>query len=138
MAEDKGYMKEKLDGIDGAMRMSEQINAQFGFTSTDKNAIVKGDISKIGVVFDSDGKMTLFADLERTVKEGNEKAETAAKKRTYQNRNDRNSGYSVKKRATIRAGSAQEMLEKLKKFSWEDVAEVREKSDSGDWWNFEA
>ncbi len=138
MADDKGYMKEKLDGIDGAMRMSEQINAQFGFTSADKNALVKGDISKIGVIFDSDGKMTLFADLERTVKEGNEKTESAAKKRTYENRSNKNSGYSVKKKATVRAGSAQEMLEKLKKFSWKDVAEVREKSNSVDWWNFEA
>ncbi len=137
MANDKGYMKEKLDGIDGAMRMSEQINAQFGFTSADKNALVKGDISKIGVSFDSDGKMTLFADLERTVKAGNEKAEAAAKKRTYQNRNDKNSGNSVKKKATIRANSAEEMLEKLKAFSWENVAETTEKRDSWDLWNFE-
>ncbi len=138
MADDKGYMKEKLDSIDGAMRMSEQINAQFGFTSADKNALVRGDISKIGVSFDSDGKMTLFADLERTVKEGNEKAEAAAKKRTYQNRNDKGSKYSVKKKAVVSANSAKEMLEKLKAFSWKNVTEVEEKTDSGYLWNFEA
>ncbi|MBD5104753.1 MAG: hypothetical protein HDT47_07815 [Ruminococcaceae bacterium] len=134
MANDKSYMKEKLDGIDGAMRMAEQINAQFGYTSTDKDGLTKNDISKIGVSFDNNGKMTLFADLEKATKASSDR--TAAKK-TSDRKNSANSKYTVKKKATVTASTTEELLKKLKGFSWKDVTEtVEAKDDNGSAWDF--
>lgn len=132
MANDKSYMKEKLDGIDGAMRMAEQINAQFGYTSADKDGLTKNDISKIGVSFDNNGKMTLFADLEKGTK-----ANEAANKKASYKKSSSSSKYTVKKKATITASTTEELLKKLKGFSWKDVTEtVEAKDDNGSAWDF--
>ena len=139
MANDKGYMKEKLDGIDGAMRMSEQINAQFGYTNADKDGLTKNDISKVGVAFDSNGKMTLFADLEKATKANNDRINEAAKKRASEKKSSSNTKYTVKKKATITASTTEELLKKLKGFSWKDVAETVEESDENEYnWDFKA
>ena len=136
MADDKGYMKEKLDAIDNAMRMSEQINAQFGSDGADKDAFVKSDLSKIGVSFDSSGKMTLFAELERTERAENEN--TSEKTRTYESVNDKKS-YAVKKKYTVTAHSTEEMLEKLKAFSWNDIeSEPENEAETKAVWSFDA
>lgn len=138
MANDKGYMKEKLDGIDGAMRMTEQINAQFGYTSADKDGLTKNEISKIGVSFDNNGKMTLFADLEKATKANSDRTNQAAKKASDR-KSSSNSKYTVKKKATITASTTEELLKKLKGFSWKDVAEtVEAKDDDEPAWDFKA
>lgn len=129
MANDKSYMQEKMDGIDGAMRLSEQINSQFGFTSDDKNAFVKSDLSRIGISFDSSGKMSIFADLERTTRD----AGSSSSKRPYQNKSGNK--YTTKK-TTVTAPSADELLQKLKGFSWANVSAVKEE-ESGFDWNFD-
>lgn len=132
MANDKGYMNEKLDEIDGAVKMSEQINSQFGFTSSDKNALLKNEISRIGISFDSNGKMTLFADLEKT-----SKVNESSGKRPYQNSSSKNGKYTTKK-YTVTADSTEALLQKLKGFSWSDVAasEVKEEESVFNW-NFD-
>lgn len=139
MANDKSYMKEKLDGIDGAMRMTEQINAQFGYTNADKDGLTKNDISKIGISFDNNGKMTLFADLEKATKANNDRINEAAKKRASEKKSSASSKYTVTKKATITASTTEELLKKLKGFSWKDVAEtVEAKNDDEPAWDFKA
>lgn len=128
MANDKSYMQEKLNAIDGAMSMSEKINSQFGFTSSDKNDFVKSDLARLGISFDSNGKMTLFADLSRTVKD----TDTKNTSRPYQNKSSNK--YTTKK-TTISASTSDELLQKLKGFSWADVAAAKEE-DSGFNWDF--
>lgn len=138
MANDKSYMKEKLDGIDGAMRMTEQINAQFGYTNADKDGLTKNDISKIGVSFDNNGKMTLFADLEKATKANNDRTNQTTKKASDK-KSSSNSKYTVKKKATVTASTTEELLKKLKGFSWKDVAEtVEAKNDDEPAWDFKA
>lgn len=138
MANDKSYMKEKLDGIDGAMRMTEQINVQFGYTNADKDGLTKNEISKIGVSFDNNGKMTLFADLEKATKVNNDRTNQAANKASDK-KSSSNSKYTVKKKTTITASTTEELLKKLKGFSWKDVAEtVEAKNDDEPAWDFKA
>ena len=133
MANDKAYMQEKMDAIDGAMAASERINSQFGYTSDDKNAFVKSDLARLGISFDSNGKMTIFADLERTVKDDS-KSDSS---RPYQNKSSKTK-YTTKK-TTISASTTEELLQKLKGFSWKDVAAAsNEKDDTGFSWNFDA
>lgn len=132
MANDKAYMNEKLDSIDGAVRMSEQINSQFGFTSTDKNALLKNEITRLGISFDGSGKMTLFADLERTAKNSGSKTDSASR-RPYQNKSSAKS--TGKQKYTVSAPSADELLRKLKGFSWENVPVTEEKENFI--WNFD-
>ena len=50
MASDEKYAKEYMDRVQGALRMSEQINQQFGFS------------------FNKDGTMSIFAELEKAMK----------------------------------------------------------------------
>lgn len=136
MANDKGYMNEKLDSIDKAMQMSDQINSQFGYTSNDKNALLKSDITRMGVSFDSNGTMTLFADLERAAKNTADNMKESMKQRPYQNRSSAKNS-SSKQKYTVTASSTEELLAKLKNFSWENVP-VTEEEESGFNWNFDA
>ena len=61
MASDKKYEKQYMDKIQGAVRMSEQISKHYGFGPTS----AKGDITKIGISFNSDGTTSYFAGLEK-------------------------------------------------------------------------
>ena len=65
MASDPKYYAEKMHSIDGALRMSDEINAQFGFERAfgKTNGGVDADtkITKFGISFNSDGTTTFFA-----------------------------------------------------------------------------
>ena len=64
MASDPKYYAEKMHSIDGALRMSDEINAQFGFERAfgKTNGGVDADtkITKFGISFNSDGTTTFF------------------------------------------------------------------------------
>ena len=66
MASDEKYAREKLSTVKTAVEMSDKINEQFGFErawgTTDNSGTV---LNKLTMSFDDDGKMTLFADLEK-------------------------------------------------------------------------
>ena len=70
MASDPKYYAEKMHSIEGALRMSDEINAQFGFERTfgKTNGGVDADtkITKFGISFNSDGTTTFFAQLEKS------------------------------------------------------------------------
>ena len=70
MASDPKYYAEKMHSIDGALRMSDEINAQFGFERAfgKTNGGVDADtkITKFGISFNSDGTTTFFAQLEKS------------------------------------------------------------------------
>lgn len=58
-----------MHSIEGALRMTDEINAQFGFErafgKTNDNADADTKITKFGISFNSDGTTTFFAQLEK-------------------------------------------------------------------------
>lgn len=73
MASNSKYYAEKMHSIQGALRMSEEINAQFGFErafgkTTEIGNSIDSDmkITKFGISFNSDGSTSFFAQLEKT------------------------------------------------------------------------
>lgn len=72
MASNSKYYAEKMHSIQGALRMSEEINAQFGFErafgkTTEIGNSIDSDmkITKFGISFNSDGSTSFFAQLEK-------------------------------------------------------------------------
>ena len=59
-----------MHSIEGTLRMTDEINAQFGFErafgKTDDNADADTKITKFGISFNSDGTTTFFAQLEKS------------------------------------------------------------------------
>ena len=59
-----------MHSIEGALRMSDEINAQFGFErvfgKTNGNADTDTKITKFGISFNSDGITTFYAELEKS------------------------------------------------------------------------
>lgn len=100
MASDEKYAKEYMDRVQGALRMSEQINKQFGFESAFGNKSDKGEIKKIGFSFNKDGTMSIFAELEKAMK-----------------------------KTTIQASSVGDLLKKISETAWSHVGEDK-KSES--------
>ena len=124
MAADEDYAKEKLAIIDEVVAMSERINDQYGFESALDAAQGGGNtLSKFGVAIGDDGKVTLFAELEKSSDkqkerlDASEDAGKAAEKLSTYSKPDEN---SVKK-MTIQAGSEEELLEKLAGLDWKEV-----------------
>ena len=114
MASDEDYLNEKLKGIDGAVRMSEEINQKFGFTSeSDAGNPSDTSIAKFGISFQSDGTMTLFAELEKSGANQQERPE---------------------KRTTLQASTMEELMKKIQELDWntikaEDVPDAGSKFD---------
>ena len=59
-----------MHSIEGALRMTDEINAQFGFErafgKTNDNADADTKITKFGISFNSDGTTTFFAQMEKS------------------------------------------------------------------------
>lgn len=141
MASDESFEQECMERVQGALRMSEQINREFGFTSAFGEKPGTGEIAKIGIFFRSDGSTTFFAELEKSSarqKEQMEKAleekrvdkkaqEKKAKKDRLEHRYLRD-GAGVK-RTTVQADSMEGLLEKIRGVDWDSIkAESRTQS----------
>lgn len=50
--------------VQGALRMSDEINKKFGYESAFGKNGGNGEITKIGISFNSDGTTSIFAELE--------------------------------------------------------------------------
>lgn len=129
MASDEKYAKEYMNRVQGAIRMSEQINQQFGFESSFGKTSDKGEITKIGFSFNKDGTMSLFAELEKTMDKQKERIEKVREKRAEEkkaatkkeNANKKN-GVSTKK-TIIQASSVDDLLKKINEIDWGNVRE---------------
>lgn len=139
MASDEKYEQEYMERVQGARRMSEQINREFGFTSTFGKNAGNSRISKIGISFKEDGATTFFADLEKSsmrqrehIEKVQEKKRTAKKeqekkteKREEQVGAKRKNGYLQDgmgmKRITVQADSMEGLLEKIRRVDWASV-----------------
>lgn len=114
MASDSKYAKERMDRVKGAVRMSEQINRQYGFGPASE----KGEITKIGISFNSDGSTSYFAELEKMSEKQRERIEKA--------REQKSSGkdpYVRSKRVQVSASSMKELIDKMNKIDWTSIKE---------------
>lgn len=137
MASDEKYEKEYMERVQGALRMSEQINREFGFTSAFGEKSGSSEINKIGISFNSDGTTSFFAELEKSsarqrehiekVREEKRAARKEQEKERLENRYLRED--TGVKRTVIQAGSMEELLEKIRSVDWDSVkAENRPQS----------
>ena len=131
MAQDESYAKEKIRTMETAVKMSKRINEEFGLLPTGENQDVKDQmINKIGISFNEDGTMSLFAELEKVsesqkaylekMKENKaaqkkEEAKEAEKKASAKDKET-----SVKK-VTVEASTEEELMEKIKNVDWNKV-----------------
>ena len=90
MASDEKYAREKLSTVKTAVEMSDKINEQFGFErawgTTDNSGTV---LNKLTMSFDDDGKMTLFADLEKITEKQKERLEELKEKRAEEKKQEK-------------------------------------------------
>ncbi|MCI9173973.1 MAG: hypothetical protein HFH49_03365 [Lachnospiraceae bacterium] len=126
MASDEKYMEEKIKGMEGAVRMSKEINQKFGYEQALGAAGTKDtEITRIGIEFRDDGSTSLFAELEKSSAKQKERIEDARDAKRTENQKNRNDIYSKNdrtvKRATVQANSMEELLEKIKKVNWDDI-----------------
>lgn len=126
MASDEKYEQEYMERIRGAVRMSEQINAENGFGSAFGKDGEDSRITKMGVAFNKDGTMTYFAELEKMSEKQQERIEKAREERAEadSNRGTRVINPIIKK-TTVQASSAEELLKKISEIDWSKVNEER-------------
>ncbi len=131
MAADPKYYAEKMHSVDGALRMSEEINAQFGFerafgknNGVSDNATGDLAITKFGISFNSDGSTTFFAQLEKSSASQKDYLEKIQEKKTDETkeakRKEQREANEVKK-TTIQAKSKEGLLEQIKKVDWNSI-----------------
>ena len=130
MAADEKYAAEKMRRVQTVVEMSDRICKEFGYgRAWDKNAAEgnNGVISKIGISFDEDGNMSLFAELEKTSEKQREHIERAREKRAEEKKSadkkaEDKENHSVK-RVQIEAKSEEELYESIRKIDWDNVSE---------------
>lgn len=113
MASDEKYEKEYMDKVQGAVRMSNQINQQFGFGKASE----EGELTKVGISFNSDGSTSLFAELE--------KASSRQRERIEESRAEKRAEEKAAKKTTVHASSQRELLQKLNEVDWSKITDER-------------
>lgn len=83
-----------MHSIEGVLRMTDEINAQFGFErafgKTNDNADADTKITKFGISFNSDGTTTFFAQLEKSSASQKEYLEKLLRRKRQGKRNSQN------------------------------------------------
>ena len=141
MASDEKYEKEYMERVQGALRMSEQINREFGFTSAFGEKSGNSEINKIGISFNPDGTTSFFAELEKSsarqrehIEKAREEKRAARKEQEKKAEKERLENRYLRedtgvKRTTVQAGSMEELMEKIRGVDWDSVkAENRPQS----------
>lgn len=132
MASDEKYLKQKMQGIDGAVRMSEEINQKYGFERAfGKEGLADTEITKIGIAFNDDGTTSFFAELEKSSAKQKERIEEAreekrdekkaADKKTEKELQNYAKSSADTKRTAVWADSMEELIEKIRAVDWENV-----------------
>lgn len=122
MASDEKYKQEKLNGMKGAVRMSEQINKQFGTASGFGKDSEKGEVTRVGMSFNKDGSVSYFAELEKSSNAQKDRTEAARAKRAQEKKEASKSQTPVK-RASVQANSWKELVDKINQIDWDAIHE---------------
>ncbi len=119
MASDEKYEREYMEKVQGAVRMSKQINKQFGFESAFGKNANGAEVTRVGISFKQDGSMTFFAELEKNSEKQRQRIDEAREEKRAQKKADAKKAEDKKreenvKSTTVWADSLEELLEKLK------------------------
>lgn len=117
MASDEKYEKEYMGRVQGARRMSEQINKEYGFTSTFGEAASRTKVSKIGISINEDGTTTFFAELEKSSQQQRERIENAREEKLAERKKQ------AEQMMMVQADSIEELIEWVKKVKRDKVIE---------------
>ena len=116
MASDPKYYAEKMHSIEGVLRMTDEINAQFGFErafgKTNDNADADTKITKFGISFNSDGTTTFFAQLEKSSASQKEYLEKLQEKKAAEKKEAKKKEQSKQtevRKTTVQANSKEEL-----------------------------
>ena len=117
-----------MHSIEGALRMSDEINAQFGFERAfgkiNGNADADTKITKFGISFNSDGTTTFFAELEKSSASQKEYLEKLQEKKAAEKKEAKKKEQSKQievRKTTVQANSKEELLDKLKNIEWDSI-----------------
>lgn len=130
MASDPKYYAEKMHSIEGALRMSDEINAQFGFerafgktNGIENSADTDTKITKFGISFNSDGTTTFFAQLEKHQLVRKNILKNSGKESCGEERGEEKGTIKANwsKKATVQANSKDELLDKIKNIEWNSI-----------------
>lgn len=110
-----------MHSIEGVLRMTDEINAQFGFErafgKTNDNADADTKITKFGISFNSDGTTTFFAQLEKSSASQKEYLEKLQEKKAAEKKEAKKKEQSKQtevRKTTVQANSKEELLDKIK------------------------
>lgn len=117
MASDEKYEKEYMERVQGARRMSEQINKEYGFTSISGEAAGKTRVNKIGISINEDGTTTFFAELEKVSQQQRERIESAREEKLAERK--KQAGQTM----MVHAYSIEELIEQIKSVNWDKAAD---------------
>lgn len=144
MANDEKYAQEKMQSVEGAVKMSKRICEEYGFTSAfGREAGENGIINKISVVIDDKGGMKIFAALEKLSENQRERMEKNKDKQTEDKKKQenalKNNPYAKEDKATVKktiveASSPEELLEEIGKIDWDKIS--KKESKAGERINF--
>lgn len=109
MLSDEDYAKEKMQSIDNILQMTKKL--------CDQESVLKSVSVSVG----DDGKMTIFADLEKMTEKQRERIEEARDKKAEDKKN-KDDEKAVKK-TTVEASSVEELIEKIKNIDWREIKE---------------
>ncbi len=130
MATDEKYYAEKMASLDGAVRMSEEINTQFGFErgalGADPDVLGGAQITKFGISFNNDGTTTLFAELTKTGEKQKEWIEKFQEKKAEEKeaaQKEQAKETTARKQVTVQASTKEELLAKIQEVDWSKVKE---------------
>ena len=125
MANDPDYAKKKLQSMEQAVKMAEQISKQFG------QGKAGSEVTKIGIVFNDDGTTSFFAELEKSSAKQREYLEKSiedkrAAKKEEAKKAQKGVGSYVQnrpdtKRTSVEANSIEELLKKIRGINWDDI-----------------
>ena len=121
MASDEKYEKEYMERIEGAVRMSDEINKKFGFESAYGKDGDGSAVNRIGISFNSDGTTTFFAELEKSGAAQRERIEKMREERRTQQKEDEQKADRDAKRTTVQADSMKELIEKINQVDWDAI-----------------
>ncbi len=117
MASDEKYEKEYMDRVQGAVRMSEQINQQFGFESAGGKGTGDSIITRMGIAFNKDGSVDLFAELEKAGEQQKAMIEKSLEKHAEEKK-------AAAKKTTVTASSMDELIKKINEVDWSKIKET--------------
>lgn len=127
MASDEKYFEEKTRGIEGAVRMSAEINQKFGFErALGKDGTADVEISRIGILLNDDGTTSFFAQLEKSSAKQTERIQEAREEKRAEKKSEKElqsyaKGNTGIKRTVVQANSIDELLKKIGAVDWDTV-----------------